>query len=69
MRKQVETGIFAGPITGLAYRTPTQSGITNARGEFEYVPGEAITFRADGRAMITISEGDHPAINVIQASP
>ena len=27
--------------------------------------GEAIAFRADGRAMITISEGDHPAINLI----
>ncbi|PKH38984.1 hypothetical protein SAMN05192575_103329 [Nocardioides alpinus] len=38
------TGVFAGPICGLRYETPTESGLTNDRGEFHYREGEAVTF-------------------------
>ena len=31
-------------VVGIGYRTPTQSGITNAQGEFNYLPGETVTF-------------------------
>ena len=38
------TGVLAGPIAGLKYKTPTHSGLTNERGEFEYEDGERMTF-------------------------
>lgn len=31
-------------VAGIGYRTATQSGITNAQGEFNYLPGETVTF-------------------------
>ncbi len=31
-------------VAGIGYRTETQSGVTNARGEFNYLPGETVTF-------------------------
>jgi hypothetical protein len=38
-------GIFVdSPAEGLQYETPTQSGITDAEGTFEYQEGEIITF-------------------------
>ena len=40
-----ETGIFAGPIAGLKYKTPTCHGITNVQGEFHYRAGERVVFR------------------------
>lgn len=46
--RDVVTGVFAGPIRGLGYRTPTQAGVTDARGEFHYLKGEAITFHVGG---------------------
>jgi predicted acyl esterase len=44
----VATGVFAGPICGLKYRTPTICGVTNERGEFRYRAGEAVTFLVGG---------------------
>jgi hypothetical protein len=44
----VATGVFAGPIAGLKYATPTHSGYTNERGEFRYRQGEAVTFSVGG---------------------
>jgi len=38
------TGILAGPIAGLRYETPSCSGLTNDRGEFQYRDGEQIAF-------------------------
>lgn len=32
------------PVAGLGYQSETGSGTTNARGEFRYLPGEAVTF-------------------------
>lgn len=40
-----EVGVFVDAfVAGIGYRTATQSGITNARGEFNYLPGETVTF-------------------------
>ena len=47
-RETVLTGIFSGPICGLKYASPSQSGFTNERGEFEYRAGEAVTFFIGG---------------------
>lgn len=44
----VFTGVFAGPIRGLRYETPTESGFTNEHGEFRYRAAEAVTFRIGG---------------------
>lgn len=39
------TGVLVNsPIEGATYSTMTQSGITNASGEFQYLPGEDVTF-------------------------
>ena len=37
-------GVFAGPICGLRYLTPTHEGYTNERGEFTYRNGERVAF-------------------------
>ncbi len=38
-------GVFVDAfVAGIGYRTPTQSGFTNAQGEFNYLPGEMVTF-------------------------
>lgn len=42
-------GLFLdGSITGLGYRTESRSGLLDARGEFEYLPGETLSFDAAG---------------------
>ena len=42
---QTLTGKFVdGPVANLGYRTATQSGRTNANGEFLYQSGETVTF-------------------------
>ncbi|MCP3729989.1 CocE/NonD family hydrolase [Sphingomonas sp. MG17] len=38
------TGVFAGPIAGLKYVTPSCEGVTSATGEFRYRKGERIAF-------------------------
>ncbi|MGQ9426461.1 hypothetical protein ACXYTJ_10170 [Gilvimarinus sp. F26214L] len=46
---QTETGTFLpGPIKGLQYESTSHSGVTNERGEFQYEPGETITFSVGG---------------------
>ena len=57
-------GVFAGPICGLKYQTPTRSGFTNARGEFSYRHGEAVTFLVGGLVLGT-AEGA-PVVNLAQ---
>ena len=42
------TGVFAGPIRGLRYETPSHAGFTNDAGEFEYEDGEAVAFFVGG---------------------
>ena len=43
----VSVGTFtdAGLVSGLQYQTATQSGVTDADGKFNYLPGETITFK------------------------
>lgn len=39
------TGVFVdGPVENLRYETNTQSGFTNADGEFRYLEGETVSF-------------------------
>ncbi len=42
---EVFTGVFIdAPVEGLAYRTASQQGMTNAKGEFSYQLGEEVIF-------------------------
>lgn len=42
---ETETGVFLdSAVAGIGYRTETQSGVTNAAGEYDYLPGESVTF-------------------------
>ncbi len=46
---QTSTGIFVdAPVAGLSYSTDSQSGVTNAAGEFLYVDGEVVRFEYGG---------------------
>ena len=47
----MQTGIFAGPVAGLKYKTPTHSGVTNDKGEFQYRAGERVVFMVGGMAL------------------
>jgi len=43
------TGTFVdSPVKGLRFESPTQSGLTNELGEFDYLEGEAVTFYIGG---------------------
>ncbi|MDO8794302.1 MAG: CocE/NonD family hydrolase, partial [Vicinamibacterales bacterium] len=44
----IRTGVFAGPIIGLKYQTPTVSGVTNVKGQFQCRDGELIVFSIGG---------------------
>lgn len=47
----IMTGTFiASPkgVSGLSYQTATQSGMTNAAGEFKYLEGESVSFNVGG---------------------
>ncbi len=58
------TGVFAGPVSGLRYQTPTQAGLTNERGEFRYQDGESVTFLVGGLVLGSV-EGA-PRVNLAQ---
>ncbi len=60
----IATGVLAGPISGLRYETPTRTGRTNERGEFQYRPGEAVTFLLGGLALGTAVGA--PRVNLAQ---
>ena len=41
----VSTGVFIdSPVVNIGYRTETRSGVTNAQGEYKFMPGETVTF-------------------------
>lgn len=44
----LRTGVFAGPVIGLRYQTPTGSGVTNERGQFRCRDGEVVVFSVGG---------------------
>jgi predicted acyl esterase len=58
------TGVFAGPIVGLRYQTPSCSGITNEKGEFHYRNGERVAFLV-GNTAIGYANGA-PRINLAE---
>jgi len=60
----VATGVFAGPITGLKYQTPTGTDITNERGEFRYRKGESVTFLLGGLVLGSVDAA--PRVNLAQ---
>lgn len=40
-----KTGVFVDSlVAGVAYKTQSKSGVTNAAGEYEYIDGETVTF-------------------------
>jgi hypothetical protein len=44
-----KTGVFVDSrVEGLQYKTATKSGITNSLGEYDYIPGESVTFFIGG---------------------
>lgn len=42
------TGVMAGPVRGLRFRTPTTSGVTGEHGDFSYCEGESVAFLVGG---------------------
>jgi hypothetical protein len=60
----VLTGVFAGPIAGLKYQTPTLSGVTTDKGEFQYRADEAISFLIGGIVLGAIEAA--PRLNLAQ---
>jgi len=61
------TGVLAGPIAGLKYKTPTHHGFTNERGEFEYEQGERMTFLLGGNALGYVTAA--PRVHLAQLVP
>ncbi len=55
---EVLSGIFTDAIvSGVSYVTETRSGFTNAKGEYDYVPGETVTFSIGGIVLGSSSAG------------
>ena len=54
----VSTGTFVdAPVKGLYYSTPTQSGYTNASGEYKYIDGETVEFKLGDLSLGTTTAG------------
>ncbi|KIF66993.1 hydrolase [Streptomyces sp. AcH 505] len=58
------TGVFAGPVAGLRYQTPTTTGVTDERGEFQYREGETVVFLVGG--LVLGSAKGAPRLNLAQ---
>ena len=55
----VLTGVFVdSPVEGLVYSTQTQSGTTNALGEFNYLAGEQVTFSIGATQLPAVQAAD-----------
>lgn len=55
----VNTGVFVdSPVMGLHYESDTQSGLTNAAGEFSYRDGETVTFSVGGIELGSATGGE-----------
>src|SRR5690554_1241503 len=55
----VQTGIFVdSPVAGIGYRTATQNGFTNELGEYNYRPGETVTFFIGDLAFPPVTASD-----------
>lgn len=63
-----ETGVFIdGPVAGLHYETATRSGTTNSAGEYDYMPGETVTFSIGGISLGTTTAG--PVVTPLSLVP
>ncbi|HEC17942.1 MAG TPA: esterase-like activity of phytase family protein, partial [Gammaproteobacteria bacterium] len=52
------TGVFQDSVVGgLHYETATRSGTTNALGEYDYLPGETVTFSIGGNVLGSAAAG------------
>ncbi len=52
------TGVFVdGVVVGLHYETPTFSGTTNNAGEYDFLPGETVTFSIGGVVLGSTTDG------------
>lgn len=60
----LRTGVLAGPISGIKYETPSCSGLTNERGEFQYRDGERMAFLLGENAIGTVKCA--PQVNLTQ---
>ena len=63
-------GVFYdSPVQGLEYETQTTSGMTSERGEFEYRPGEMVTFLVGGLVIGSAAGGKRvtPADIIVEA--
>ncbi len=50
------TGVFVdSAVEGITYQTATQSGTTNAQGEYQYAAGEAVTFSIGGVTLPSVA--------------
>lgn len=65
------TGVFLdSPVAGLNYQTTTQSGLTNAQGEFVYIEGETITFYIGGTQLgVTLAEETITPFSLLGITP
>ncbi|WP_311568009.1 hypothetical protein [Photobacterium arenosum] len=55
----VSTGrLIDAAVQGMDYVTATQSGTTNANGEFSYKPGEKVTFKMGGHSFTSVDAGN-----------
>ena len=56
----IKTGLFLdSAVEGIAYATETQSGTTNAEGEFNYIAGEQVTFSIGATEFPAVTASDH----------
>jgi hypothetical protein len=52
------TGVFVdSTVAGLHYETPTLSGTTNSAGEYDFLPGETVTFSIGGIVLGSAAAG------------
>jgi hypothetical protein len=64
----VSTGVFIdSAVEGLQYETATQSGTTNSLGEYNYLPGETVTFSIGGILLGSTTAG--PVVTPLSLVP
>ena len=63
----VSTGVFIdSAVEGLHYETATQSGTTNSLGEYDYLPGETVTFSIGGILPGATSASNPVVTNIVR---
>ena len=57
--REMRTGVLAGPIIGLKFETPSESGVTDEKGQFKYRNGETVTFSLGDVVLGSAMASDH----------